>query len=340
MKKILLYSFLIALAACQPKNAEKSVLQGNAFGTTFFIQYFSDSTFDIEKDVDSIIYVVNRSVSTYQADSDISKINKGDSTIVVDDIFKEVYRVSEMVYANSKGYFDPTIGVLRNAYGFGDEQPLERIDSLTLDSMMRFVGFDKVKLKGDGTIQKETPEIYFDFNAVAKGYGIDLIGDYLEGQGVENYIIELGGELRAKGRNLEKDKIWVAGVESVDSELDDRITSAIVALENKAMAASGNYRKFRIDSATGKKYVHTINPLTGEAEQGDVTSATVIAPTCIVADAYATAFMAMGLERSKELLKTLVGIEAYLTYSDETSDYGVFMTEGFEKALLLPEIPN
>ncbi len=340
MKKILICCLVIALAACQPKTPEKSVLQGNAFGTTFGIQFFSEEALDIEKDVDSIIYVVNRSVSTYQADSDISKINSGDSTVVVDDIFKEVYRVSEVVYTNSTGYFDPTIGVLRNAYGFGDEQPLERIDSITLDSLMRFVGFDKVKLKGDGTIQKEAPEIYFDFNAVAKGYGIDLIGDYLEARGVENYIIELGGELRAKGRNLEKDKVWVAGVESVDSELSDRSTEALVTLENKAMAASGNYRKFRIDSVTGKKYVHTINPLTGEAEQGDVTSATVIAPTCIIADAYATAFMAMGLERSKELLKTLDEVEAYLTYSDETSDYGVFMTEGFEKELLLPEIPD
>ncbi len=332
-----LYFYILAsliVISCGNNSQRKSVLQGDAFGTTYTIQVYSKEKINIEKGIDSVIYAVNKSVSTYQPNSDISKINQGDSTIVVDAIFKEVYRISETVYTNSKGFFDPTIGVLRNAYGFGDVKPLKEIDSLSLDSLMQFVGFRKVKINANGTINKKFPEIYFDFNAVAKGYGIDCIGNYLEANGISNYLIELGGEILTKGINLDKNKNWVVGIENIDSQLEDRSYSTTVTLQNEAMAASGNYRKFRIDSLTGKKYVHTLNPLTGSAVKSDVTSATVIAPTCALADAYATAFMAMGLENSKKILPKLSEIEAYLTYNDVNNIPLVFLTEGFKSRLL------
>jgi thiamine biosynthesis lipoprotein len=329
MWKLLFLGAVLALFSCRNEAPKATVLQGNAFGTTYTIQYFPEDEFDAERGIDSVFYAVNKSVSTYMPNSDISKINRGDTTIVVDAIFKDVFRISETVYTKSNGFFDPTIGVLRNAYGFGDEQPLGQIDSLTLDSLRRYVGFQKVKILADGTVRKEHPEIYFDFNAVAKGYGIDRLGAYLESQGVNHYIIELGGELLAKGKNLAKDTYWRAGVEAPDSELDDRKVGAVVALRDKGMASSGNYRKFRIDSATGQKYVHTINPLTGKAAQADVTSATVLAPSCALADAYATAFMAMGLENSKRLLPSLPQIDAYLTYTNANNETQVFITEGF-----------
>ncbi len=332
-----LYFYILAsliVISCGNNSQRKSVLQGDAFGTTYTFQVYSKEKINIEKGIDSVIYAVNKSVSTYQPNSDISKINQGDSTIVVDAIFKEVYRISETVYTNSKGFFDPTIGVLRNAYGFGDVKPLKEIDSLSLDSLMQFVGFRKVKINANGTINKKFPEIYFDFNAVAKGYGIDCIGNYLEANGISNYLIELGGEILTKGINLDKNKNWVVGIENIDSQLEDRSYSTTVTLQNEAMAASGNYRKFRIDSLTGKKYVHTLNPLTGSAVKSDVTSATVIAPTCALADAYATAFMAMGLENSKKILPKLSEIEAYLTYNDVNNIPQVFLTEGFKSRLL------
>ncbi|MEL6810905.1 MAG: FAD:protein FMN transferase [Bacteroidota bacterium] len=334
MKYILLILISIGMVSCHEEVPELKALSGNAFGTTYTIQYFSETSLDAAKGVDSVIYSVNKSVSTYIPNSDISKINRGDTTVVVDAIFKEVYRVSELVHNNSKGFFDPTVGVLRNAYGFGEEEPLQYIDSLTLDSLRRYVGFKKVKITSEGVVQKKYPEIYFDFNAVAKGYGIDLIGRYLEDHGVEHYLIELGGELLAKGINLSKDKPWVAGVESIDSELGNRTISALVTLQDKAMAASGNYRKFRIDETTGKKYVHTINPHTGKAQESNVTSATVIAPTCVLADAYATAFMAMGFNNAESLADYLKDIEVYLTYIDEDNNPQVFLTEGFQKLLL------
>jgi len=333
IKQLFFLSIIALFFSCGNETEHPMVLKGNAFGTTYSIQYFSETPLQAEKGIDSVIYKVNKSVSTYIPKSDISRINRGDTTVITDAIFKEVFRVSETVFTNSKGYFDPTVGVLRNAYGFGDEKPLERIDSVTLDSLRKFVGFRKVRILSNGTISKDHPEIYFDFNAVAKGYGIDLIGRYLESKGVENYIIELGGELLAKGQNVAKGQSWLAGVESIDSKLGSRSVSAIIRLEDRAMAASGNYRKFRIDSASGQKYVHTINPLTGMAEQNDVTSATVVAPTCALADAYATTFMAMGLQRSKELLPMLDQIEAYITYVDANNNPKEFITDGFRELL-------
>ena len=334
MKQLLFLTITALFFSCGNETANLNVLQGNAFGTTYSIQYFAETPLEVEKGIDSVIYLVNKSVSTYLPKSDISRINQGDTTVVTDAIFKEVFRISETVYTNSQGYFDPTIGVLRNAYGFGDEKPLERIDSTTLDSLRKFVGFRKVTILSDGTVRKEYPEIYFDFNAIAKGYGIDLIGRYFESQGVDNYLIELGGELLAKGKNVEKDKSWLAGVESIDSEIENRTASAIIKLEDKAMAASGNYRKFRIDPQKGQKYVHTINPLTGRAQQSDVTSATVVAPNCALADAYATTFMAMGLEKSKELLPTLDQVEAYLTYVDADNNPKLYITKGFQELIV------
>ncbi|MAL58563.1 MAG: thiamine biosynthesis protein ApbE [Flavobacteriaceae bacterium] len=334
IKNLLFIVSIVLLFGCEVTSEKIHIIQGNAFGTTYSIQYYSQKDFDAERGIDSVVYAVNKSVSTYMPNSDISKINQGDATVVVDSIFSDVFLLSEKIHKQSQGYFDPTIGVLRNAYGFGDTKPLQKMDSLTLDSLMQFVGFSKVKLTQEGTIQKQFPEIYFDFNAVAKGYGIDCLGRYLESQGVTHYLIELGGELLSKGQNIEKQKPWVVGIEAVDSELENRSYTHTVVLQNEGMASSGNYRKFRIDSLTGKKYVHTLNPLTGEAEESDVTSATVIAATCAEADAYATAFMAMGLKKSKTLLSELDQVEAYLTYIDAHHQPQVFVTEGFKNRIL------
>ncbi|MCB0453283.1 MAG: FAD:protein FMN transferase [Aequorivita sp.] len=333
MKKLILIPVLLLFIFCEKKDSAHHFIQGEAFGTTYNIQLYSERDVDFKKGLDSVIDAVNLSVSTYIPQSDISKINNGDSTVVVDSIFKEVFKISEEVNKTTNGYFDPTIGVLRNAYGFGDVKPLKNIDSTTLDSLMKYVGFHKVRINPDGTVSKEYPQIYFDFNAVAKGFGIDCLGRYLESKGVTDYLIELGGEILTKGNNLEKNQKWVVGIEAVDSELEDRSYDATVKLKNEGMASSGNYRKFRIDSLTGKKYVHTLNPLTGSAEMSDVTSATVIAPSCGTADAYATSFMALGLEKSKELLKNLPNVEAYLTFNDSLDNHQVFMTEGFKSRL-------
>jgi thiamine biosynthesis lipoprotein len=330
--------FLLLLVSCSKENAfTKHHLQGAAFGTTYNIVFYGSSdTKTIQKGIDSVITRVNKSVSTYLYNSDISKINRGDSTLVTDTIFRTVFNISKNIYKLTDGYFDPTIGVLRNAYGFGDTKPIQKLNKLTIDSLMQFVGFDKVQHTPEGNIKKQHPQIYLDFNAIAKGYGIDCIGNYLSEKGITNYLIELGGEILTKGTHPETQKPWIVGIESVTSDLDNRSIVTKVALQNAAMATSGNYRKYRVDSITGRKFVHTINPKNGMAEPSDVTSASVIAATCAEADAYATSFMALGLEKSKNVLKKLKGIEVYLTFIDSLHTQQVFMSPGFKKYLINP----
>jgi thiamine biosynthesis lipoprotein len=326
--RILLLCLAITVFSCKHENTvDEIIIQGDAFGTTYAVKYFGaeQEAIKVKRGIDSVINVVNTSMSTYLPNSDISKINSGDSTIVVDSMFKDVYTLSRKLNKATSGYFDPTVGTLRNAYGFGDTEALKVIDSTALDSLMEYVGWDKVTLTEDDKIQKTYPEIYFDFNAVAKGYGVDRVAIFMNEEGYRNFLVDIGGEIVASGFNERKQESWVVGIENLDSPLEKRTHSALVSLKDKAMAGSGNYRKNRIDEATGKQYVHTINPLTGSAERSDVLSATIIAVDCATADAWATSCMAMGLDRAKEALKGQ-DVEAYLVY-----DGGVYLTEGFNK---------
>lgn len=321
MRVLLSIAIGILFISCQTQTKKNKFLQGGAFGTSYSILYNAPVKEEVIRiGVDSVIQVFNKSVSTYDPESLISKFNAGDTTVVVDDIFKEVFFMSKTVYENTDGYFDPTVGVLRNAYGFGEKENDAELNQQTLDSIMTMVGFHKLHFKENNTIEKEHPMIYLDFNAIAKGYGVDRIAVFLESKGVSDYLVEIGGELYGSGINPERNKPWSVGIEGIESELGDRSYTHTVPLQNAGMAASGNYRKFKVDPETGKKYVHTINPLTGSAEQTDVTSATVIAESCALADAYATAFMAMGLEKSKLVLDKLDGVQAYLTYIEDDSE--------------------
>ena len=329
--RYLLLLLVVFLLGCKTTSIPDEItIRGEAFGTTYRVTYFGEGNEAkyVQKGIDSVVNVVNISMSTYIPESDISKINNGDSTIVIDDMFLDVFMLSRKLHKASNGYFDPTVGTLRNAYGFGDAEALNEIDNITLDSLMLYVGWDKVGLKKNRTITKKHPEIYFDFNAIAKGYGIDRIGVFLENNDHRDYLIELGGEIRASGIDIGDQNSWRVGIESIDSKVGDRKAVTSIALDNCSMAGSGNYRKYRVDEGTGKKIVHTINPLTGAAEPLDILSANVIAPTCAEADAWATAFMAMGIEKSKKVLAQQKNIEAYLTF-----DGGAYVTKGFEKLI-------
>src|SRR5690606_13657605 len=266
--------------------------------------------------------------------SDISRINRGQMEIQVDSMFREVFRLSQKVNRESGGYFDPTVGDLVNMYGFGPEEGLISIDSATVDSLMTFVGLGKIKISSEGMVSKEFPLIYLDFNAIAKGYTVDVIGVYLQNKGVENFLIELGGELLGKGENLSKKGLWTVGIDDPHQVEGTRILKAAITLKNRGMATSGNYRKFRIDSLSGRKYVHTINPQTGYPEESELLSATVLAESCALADAYATTFMAMGLKRSQKLLKNLPEVDAYLIHSEPDGSISEFTTSGFEEVVV------
>ncbi len=332
-----IYPFLIAvlsLFSCKQKNevlVNFYTKTGGALGTTYSILYFSNSEIQ-SKSLDSLFNAVNTSMSTYIPSSDISKINKGDTTVQVDEMFKEVLSLSKEINKVTDGYFDPTVGKLVNAWGFGPKNLKLEMTPKVVDSLRQYVGLSKLSLNQNNTIEKQNKNIILDFNAIAKGYCVDRIAVLLNQQNVNNYLIELGGELVAKGRKISANKPWTVGIDD-PSQTDVRTLISTLSLENKAMATSGNYRKFRLDSLTGQKFVHTINPLTGLTEVSSVLSVSVLAKDCATADAYATAFMAMPLQKTKQLVNNRSDIEAYILFSASKDSIGKFVSEGFAKLL-------
>lgn len=327
----LIFTFCL-LVSCGKHNIVQNKSTGKALGTTYSIIYMSNKELNFKNEIDSVFNAVNQSLSTYIPNSDISKINKGVTSIEIDHMFKEVFNLSKEIYKATDGYFDPTVGTLGNAWGFGPERQI-KMDSAKIDSLLNFVGFDKVSLTPDNKIKKAAPNIYFDFNAIAKGYAIDRLAVLLDKKGIENYLIEVGGELVAKGVNEIKEKPWVVGID--DPQITEgRELKLLINLKDRALASSGNYRKFRIDEQTGKKYVHTIDPKTGYTKNSNTLGVTVLANNCATADAYATAFMAMDLEKAFNLISQNRSLEAYIIYLDEHGETQEFLTTGFKELVV------
>lgn len=334
LNKILFLFPGLLFLSCSNPTVKEQVITGEALGTTYQIKFFDEEDLTLERGLDSVFEVINASMSTYRADSDISRINAGDTTVIVDEHFQKVFSDSRKIYRESEGYFDPTVGNLVNAYGFGPESGFKELSQSQIDSMMQYVGLNKLRLEDDGRLYKESPEIYLDFNAIAKGYAVDVMGKYMEQQGVQDYLIELGGELLARGKNKGTGKAWAVGIDDPTQSTAQRTLTAALKLEDRGMATSGNYRKYRVDSLTGMQYVHTINPLTGQSKKSDLLSATVLAPTCALADGYATAFLSLGFEGSMAMLERVEGIDVYFIYAGSDNELKVFTTPGFEEALL------
>ena len=334
--KYLVFILTMVMVACQPSVNEKVYLiEGEAQGSTYHIKYIAERDENLKPAIDSILQVIDRSMSTYRPDSAISKINQGDTTVVVDQHFRKVFEASQQIWQESEGLFDPTVGVLVNAWGFG-KQKISEADLPTdkkIDSLRKYVGFDKVALTEKNLIKKRYTEILFDFNAIAQGYTSDVVANYLSARGIKNYIVEIAGEMYLKGKNTVEDKSWTIGVENPLKPLDDRDLVATIQFTNQGLATSGNYRKVWTDS-NGRKYVHSINPLTGRATQSDVLSATVVAPSTMLADGYATMFMVMGLAKSKAFLEKHPDLAVLLVYSDDKHQEATYKTKSFEKLII------
>lgn len=317
MRGIALLGLIILFISCSTEENNLKIIQGNAIGTTFTIRYLDKEGENFEPKIDSLIKAINKSTSTYIPSSDISRINKGDTTIVIDAYFEEVFYKSEKIFNETNGDFDPTIGVLVNAWGFGPGDKLENLDSIQIKKLLKFVGFDKVKIE-DGKVIKKYPEIYFDFNAIGKGFLVDVVARLFEAYKIENYLVEIGGEIRARGVN-EKNIPWRIAIENPNFD-GTRSFATAIQLIDESIATSGNYRKFRT-TEDGKKYVHTINTKTGYASESNLLSASVISKSdCADVDGYATAFMAMGLEKTKLFLDKHPELKAFLIYIDENGE--------------------
>ncbi|MEA1786706.1 FAD:protein FMN transferase [Arenibacter sp. GZD96] len=310
----------------------KNFYTGAAQGTTFHITFFAATELELQEEINQVFQAVDKSMSTYRPDSDISKINTGDTTVVVDHMFREVLELSKEVHKATNGYFDPTVGTLVNAWGFGPGKEVQ-MDSSKVDSLLSFVGLDKIGITQKNKIKKEHPQMQLDFNAIAQGYTVDQLGLLLDQNNISDYLIEVGGEIRAKGENKQSQKAWTVGIENPKDEGSGSLKH-IVALKNAALATSGNYRKFRIDPITGIKYVHTVDPITGFTKNSNVVSVTVIADNCALADAYATAFMAMNLDDSLKLVAAQTALEVYIIYIDQHGEEQEFISDGFKKRML------
>ena len=311
-------SFFIAfIFSCSKPANNKKIISGYSFGTSFSIQFEKNNDENIIKyKIDSLFKIVNNSFSTYISDSDISKINRGDSLLAVDDHFKKVFLKSYEIWELSQGFFDPTVGSLVNAYGFGPEKKIKNFSKKQLDSLIELTGFSKVSLTSKGTIKKKYPNIYLDFNAIGKGYIVDIISELLISYDIKNFLIEIGGEIIAKGKNPNSGNFWKVAIDN-PSQKNNRKFIKTIFLKNKALATSGNYRKYIIDSLTGKKYVHTINPKNGKSFQSKILSVSVLASDCMTADAWATALMVMPFRLSKSIIESIEGIDAYWILSKQ-----------------------
>lgn len=315
---IRLILFFLCLTACNfTPSVERH--QGYALGTSYSIQYQSiDVEYDrIQQGIDSLFYVLNSSLSTYLPNSDISKINRGDSLLIVDQHFRKVFEKANTVWNTTQGYFDPTIGSWVNAYGFGPTKPLQNISKQQRDSLMRITGWSRVRLTTKGQVKKDRPLIYLDFNAIAKGYAVDVISAYLRHQGSRNHLVEIGGEIVVRGINPKTQQGWKVGIDN-PLQTTERTLQSVVELQDQALATSGNYRKFRIDPQTGEKYVHSIDPRNGMPVRSKVLSASVRAPDCMTADAYATALMVMPFGQAKQMIEDHPDLGAYWIIADDS----------------------
>ncbi len=311
-------------------------IDGEAQGTTYHIVYYTDSVVVRKEEVDSVLSIIDDYLSIWVEHSLISELNADTGRkIPFSDpygYFTDNYLLSKKVYEETNGTFDPTVGPLVNAWGFGAEGKRD-LDSAEVSRLMELVGFDKTAIIETGSgweYHKENPEIRLDFNAIAQGYSVDVLSAYFSSRGLNDHMIEVGGELICKGKK-EGGKPWKIGIDKPTEDNVGHTLEAVIVLHDKALATSGNYRKFF--EKEGVKYVHTINPQTGYPVLSRLLSATVVADNCALADAYATAMMVMGLEQSIDFLKNHPELEGYLIYSDEEGNLKTIVSEGIQQAL-------
>jgi thiamine biosynthesis lipoprotein len=298
-------------------------IEGKTMGTSYHITYFDHQGRNFQNSVDSLLGVVNKSINTYDPTSEVSLFNKSSVGVAIElpYLYSPVKKAEE-IFSASNGAFDPTVMPLVNAWGFGPGTHMNP-DSLQIDSIKAFVGFEKIRLMED-SIVKLDPRVQLDFGGIGQGYGADVITDFLRSKGITNMLIELGGEGMAVGKNLKTNKQWEIGILDPNSTVENQFFKAYVSLRDKSFTTSGNYFNYR--EINGKKYSHTIDPDTGYPASRAILSASIFARDCTTADAWGTAFMVMGHEKAIELLKVHPELEVLLLYSTPDGKMETYMT--------------
>ena len=319
------FATLAMTVSCE-KQPQKMYLEGFAQGSYYAITYFDEQGRDFQKGVDSIFHAIDMSVNLWVDTSIICKVNRNED-VILDNIFIDNFNIAQQAAELSGGYFDPTISPLVSAWGFSAENGELRTENGELiDSLRNLVDYRKVRIE-DGKLIKENPAMRLDFNAIAQGYTSDLIGDYLESQGITSYLVDVGGEIIARGSKPDGSP-WVVGIEKPAANWDsDRVVQQRVEIKDKGIVTSGSYRKYV--ERDGKRYSHCIDPTTGYPVEHNLLSATVIAETSVWADALASICMVMGMEKSLPIINSLDGVEAYYIFVNDQGELETFATEGF-----------
>ena len=307
------------------KQAPYQTDEGFIFGTMYKITYQSEN--NLKNEIETELRKVDNSLSPFNKQSVITRVNNN-TDFKADSMLAYVYRMARSISEETGGAYDITVAPLVNAWGFGFDSSTN-VSQETIDSLRQFVGFNKISMK-DGKIVKQDSRTMLDCSAIAKGYGVDHVANLLESKGIENYMINIGGELRLKGKNA-KMNTWRIGI---NKPIDDSLSvnqelQTVIEITNAGLATSGNYRNFYYKD--GKKYAHTINPRTGYPVQHNILSSTVVAGNCATADAYATAFMVLGLDSAVAICNAHPEIDAYFIYSDDNDSTRIFYTEGMKR---------
>ena len=301
----------ITVYSCTNNSFKKTSISGYVYGTTYSIVYFSDDELQLKVQIDSLFDAIDMSMSTYNPNSLITKINNNED-IDLDNHFKFVFNVSKKIFNKTNGLFDPSIGPLVNSLNFGP-----KTNHLPIDKLKTLVGLDKFNIIENKLIRPFNS--FIDFNAIAKGYSVDVISRFLSINNITNYLVEVGGEIRSSGMNLDGNKNWRVGLDTPRFDGLQRDLYKIFNLKDKSMATSGVYRKFKIDSS-GNKYAHIIDPKTGYSSTSNILSVTVISEDCIEADAYATALQLMSVDEITLLAKENSAISIFIIYNDVNNE--------------------
>jgi len=318
--------FLILTNCVDTKPGPYRKIAGFTQGTTFHITYEDKADKDLSASVDSLFKVFDLTFSEYIPNSIVSRINQNDSTVRLNDMFIEVYNKSVEINKETHGALDLTVGPLVNAWGFGPEKKV-KIDSSKIDSLLQYVGMEKIRLDGRRLIKK-LPGIKIDVNSIAQGYCVDVVCHFFESLGIKNFMVEIGGEVRTKGKNPKND-FWRIGVDKPveGNNAAGESLQTIILLDNNSVTTSGNYRKYFEEN--GQKFSH-IDPHTGYPYKNNLLSVTVIAKDGLTADGYDTPLMVLGLDGAREVLRHHPELEAYMIYSDKDGQFKVEFTKGIK----------
>jgi FAD:protein FMN transferase len=316
------------------RRPESITIKGNTMGTTYHITYFDKRRRNFKPEIDSLLGQINRSISNYDSSSEVSRFNRAEKGIALMLPYMiEPLRVASEVYQASHGALDLTVMPLVNAWGFGPGTELQ-MNQQRVDSIRQFVGFDKVQVKTDSIIKKDR-RVQIDFGGVGQGYGADVIAQFLKRKRITDYLVELGGEGVAAGRNRNTNRAWRIGILDPASSLDNQFFKAYVSLPEGAFTTAGSYFNYR--EVDGKRYSHTIDPDTGYPADRRLLSVSVFAGDCLTADAWDTAFMVMGHEKAIAVLRLHPELQAVLLYTDDDGSVASYVTPGIAKAIIFEQ---